>query len=165
MRIRRNDLDLIAEAYDDVTGPKGLEDNKSEDAEDTRKLHPLLAEMEDEIFLGVTFQDFMVRATKALGEKYMPSRGKGLEYFLDKVGKLMKVELEYQPQDGGYVIAVDDLRSDEDLNKDEDAESMLPRKKLRFQSQSQQPDSQKMTVGDVKPPHKKLRFFSQKDKQ
>lgn len=162
MRIRRNDLDLIAEAYDDVTGPKGLEDNKSEDAEE---LHPLLAEMEDEIFLGVTFQDFMTKATKALNQRYLPSRGYGHEWFLDKVGKLMKVELEYQPHDGGYVIAVDDLRSDEDLNKDEDAESMLPRKKLRFQSQSQQPDHQKMTVGDVKPPRKKLRFFSQKDKQ
>jgi hypothetical protein len=160
MRIRRKDLDLLAEAYDGMTGPKAME--YTEDAED---LHPLLKEMEDEIFLGVTFQDFMTRATKALGEKYMPSRGKGFEYFLDKVGKLMKVELEYQPEDGGYVIAVEDLRSDEDLNQDEDAESMLPRKKLRFQSQSLQPDGQKMTVGDVKPPVRKLRFLSQKDKQ
>jgi hypothetical protein len=164
MRIRRNDLDLLAEAYDGMTGSRGMEDNTSEDAEDTRKLHPLLAEMEDEIFLGVTFQDFMARATKALNQRYLPSRGMGLEYFLDKVGELMKVELEYQPEDGGYVIAVDDLRSDEDLNKDEDAESMLPRKKLRFQSQSLQPDGQKMTVGEVKAPYKRLKFFSQKDK-
>jgi hypothetical protein len=106
----------------------------------------------------------MTRATKALNQRYLPSRGMGLEYFLDKVGELMKVELEYQPEDGGYVIAVDDLRSDEDLNKDEDAESMLPRKKLRFQSQSLQPDGQKMTVGEVKAPYKRLKFFSQKDK-
>jgi len=160
MRIRRKDLDLLAEAYDDMTGPKAME--YSEDAEE---LHPLLKEMEDELFLGVTFQDFMSRATKALNQKYLPSRGYGHEWFLDKVGKLMKMELEYQPHDGGYVIAVEDLRSDEDLGTEEDAESKLPRRRLRFQSQSLQPDHQKMTVGDVKPPIRKLKFLSQKDKQ
>ena len=87
-------------------------------SEDAEEIHPLLKEMEDEIFLGVTFQDFMTRATKALKQRYLPSRGYGHEWFLDKVGKLMKVELEYQPHDGGYVIAVDDLRSEEDLPQD-----------------------------------------------
>lgn len=160
MRIRRRDLDLLAEAYDDMTGPKGMEN--TEDAEDTQKLHPLLQEIKDEIHLGVRWEDFMQKATKALGEGYMPSRGKGLDYFLSKVGNLIGWELEFQDTDNGpYVMGVEDLGPEP---SDEDAESMLPRKKLRFQSQSLKPNHQKMTVGDVKPPVKKLRFFSQKDK-
>ena len=33
MRIKKTDIELIAEAYDDVYGPRGMEDNTSEDAE------------------------------------------------------------------------------------------------------------------------------------
>lgn len=162
MRIRRNDLDLLAEAYDDMTGPRGMEDNKSEDAEDTQGLHPLLQEIKDEIDLGIRWEYFMQKATKALGERYLPSRGQGLDYFLKKVGDLIQWELEFQDTDNGpYVMGVEDLGPEP---SDEDAESMLPRKKLRFQSQSQQPDDQKMTAGEVKAPYKRLKFFSQKDK-
>ena len=158
MRIRRKDLDLLAEAYDDMTGPKGME--YSEDAED---LHPLLKEIEDEIFLGISFQDFMSRATKALNQRYLPSRGMGLEYFLDKVGKLMKVELEYQDIDDGIVIAVEDLRSEEDLGSEEDAESKLPRRRLRFQSQASKegPSVLDKPADRVGPPQKKFRPLSQ----
>jgi len=140
MRIRRNDLDLLAEAYDDMTGPRGMEDNKSEDAEDTQGLHPLLQEIKDEIDLGIRFNDFMQKATKALGEKYQPSRGKGHEYFLKKVGDLIQWELEYQPYPHGefdpYVMGVEDLGPEP---SDEDAENAL------------KPDHQKMTVGKLKP--------------
>jgi hypothetical protein len=160
MRIRRKDLDLLAEAYEEMTEPQSMDN--SEDAEE---LHPLLKEMEDEIFLGIRFEDFMSKATKALKQRYLPSRGMGLDYFLDKVGKLMKVELEYQPEDGGYVIAVEDLRSEEDLGNEEDAEgeSKLPRRKLRFQSQA---DKEGPSVLDkpaerTGPPQKKFRPLSQ----
>lgn len=33
MRITRRDLDLIAEAYDDMSGPRSMENTTSEDAE------------------------------------------------------------------------------------------------------------------------------------
>jgi len=33
MRLNRRDLNLLAEAYDDMSGPRGMEDNTSEDAE------------------------------------------------------------------------------------------------------------------------------------
>lgn len=137
MRIKRKDLELLAEAYDDMTGPRGLEDNKSEEAEDTQKLHPLLQEIKDEIDLGIRWEYFMQKATKALGERYMPSRGKGLDYFLNKVGNLIGWELEFQDTDNGpYVMGVEDLGSEP---SDEDAENAL------------KPDHQKMTVGKLKP--------------
>lgn len=136
MRIKRKDLELLAEAYDDMTGPRGLEDNKSEDAEDTQKLHPLLQEIKDEIDLGIRWEYFMQKATKALGERYLPSRGKGLDYFLNKVGNLIGWELEFQDTDNGpYVMGVEDLGSEP---SDEDAENAL------------KPDHQKMTVGKLK---------------
>jgi hypothetical protein len=34
MRLNKRDLDLLAEAYDDMSGPRGMEDNTSEDVED-----------------------------------------------------------------------------------------------------------------------------------
>jgi hypothetical protein len=119
MRIRRRDLDLLAEAYDDMMGPRGMEN--TEDAEDTQQLHPLLQEIKDEIHLGIRWEYFMQKATKALGERYLPSRGQGLDYFLDKVGNLIGWKLEFQDTDNGpYVMGVEDLGPEP---SDEDAES------------------------------------------
>lgn len=159
MRVTRKDLDLLAEAYSDIATPQN---SASEDAEDTQKLHPLLQEIKDEIHLGIRWEDFMHKATKALGEKYLPSRGKGLDYFLNKVGKLIQWELEFQDiDDGPYVMGVEDLGS---APSDEDAESKLPRNKLRFPSQ--QSEQQKIPAsGNTKPPIRKLSFLSQQDKQ
>jgi hypothetical protein len=158
MRIRRKDLDLLAEAYDDMMGPKSMEN--TEEAEDVQELHPLLQEIKDEIDLGIRWEDFMQKATKGLGERYLPSRGQGLDYFLDKVGNLIKWELEFQDtEDGPYVMGVEDLGPEP---SDEDAESRVPRNKLRFQSQQQ--GHQKPSTGETKPPVNKLKFFSQRDK-
>jgi hypothetical protein len=162
MRVTRRDLDLLAEAYDDISGPKGMEN--TEDAEETQELHPLLQEIKDEIDTGIRWEYFIDKATRALGERYQPSRGRDLNYFLDKVGNLIQWQLEYQDEDdgadGAYIMGVEDLSPEP--SDDEDAESMVPRKKLRFQSQ--QPEQQKPVVGNVKPPIRKLSFLSQQEK-
>jgi len=107
MRITKNDINLIGEAYVDM--------HREEDAEGTQQLHPLLQEIQDEIHLGIRIEDFIDKASKALGVEWNPRRGKGLAYFLKTVGNAIKWDIEYQPEDGGYIMGVEDLSEDDDF--------------------------------------------------
>lgn len=122
MRIRRKDLDLLAEAYGSIGQPQ---------ASSTTDLHPALVEIEDEVFDGVPKVKFHKIARKVLGRRYSEL---GEDQIVEEIGNLLKCTFN---DDGDSYTAAEDLRTPADLEayerrhqNDEDAEGFAPQVKI-----------------------------------